>query len=54
MLMDGLNATTAAYEVGYESISQFNREYSHCFRLPPIRDIRTLKSSGMTAETKVS
>jgi len=46
MLMDGLDATTAAYEVGYESISQFSREYSRCFGLPPIRDIRALKQSG--------
>ncbi|WP_263416691.1 AraC family transcriptional regulator [Terriglobus albidus] len=50
MLMDGLDATTAAYEVGYESISQFSREYSRCFGLPPIRDIRALKSSGMTGK----
>jgi AraC-like DNA-binding protein len=28
MLSDGLDATSAAYEVGYESVSQFNREYS--------------------------
>ncbi len=52
MLMDGLDATTAAYEVGYESISQFSREYSRCFGLPPIRDIRTLKSSGVSAATR--
>jgi len=25
MLMDGVDATSAAYEVGYESVSQFNR-----------------------------
>jgi AraC-like DNA-binding protein len=53
MLMDGLDATTAAYEVGYESISQFSREYSRCFGLPPIRDIRALKLSGMTADARV-
>ena len=52
MLMDGLDATTAAYEVGYESISQFSREYSRCFGLPPIRDIRTLKSSGVSAAVR--
>jgi AraC-like DNA-binding protein len=28
MLMDGLDATSAAYKVGYESVSQFSREYS--------------------------
>jgi AraC-like DNA-binding protein len=38
--MDGLDATTAAYEVGYESVSQFSREYSRFFGLPPIRDVK--------------
>ena len=47
MLMDGLDATTAAYEVGYESVSQFSREYSRCFGQPPIRDIKGLKGNGM-------
>jgi len=53
MLMDGLDATTAAYEVGYESISQFSREYSRCFGLPPIRDVRALRSSGLLSEARV-
>jgi AraC-like DNA-binding protein len=43
MLMDGLDATSAAYEVGYESISQFNREYKRFFGNPPKRDIKTIK-----------
>ncbi len=46
MLMDGLDAASAAFEVGYESASQFNREYSRFFGQPPIRDIRTLRSPG--------
>lgn len=45
MLMDGLDATSAAYEVGYESISQFSREYSRFFGQPPIRDIKALRES---------
>ncbi len=45
MLMDGLDATSAAYEVGYESISQFSREYSRFFGKPPIRDIKALRDS---------
>jgi AraC-like DNA-binding protein len=46
MLMDGLDAASAAFEVGYESASQFNREYSRFFGRPPMRDIRTLHSPG--------
>ncbi len=44
MLMDGLDAASAAFEAGYESASQFNREYSRFFGQPPMRDIRTLRS----------
>jgi AraC-like DNA-binding protein len=43
MLTEGLDAASAAFEVGYESPSQFNREYSRFFGQPPMRDIRTLR-----------
>jgi len=46
MLVDGLDAASAAFEVGYESARQFNREYSRLFGQPPMRDIRTLRSPG--------
>ena len=49
MLMDGLDAASAAFEVGYESASQFNREYRRFFGQPPMRDIRTLHSPGAPA-----
>ena len=45
MLMDGLDAASEAFEVGYESASQFNREYSRFFGQPPIRDVKTLRSA---------
>lgn len=42
MLMEQKDATTAAFEVGYESPSQFSREYSRLFGAPPSRDIKRL------------
>jgi AraC-like DNA-binding protein len=49
MLMDGLDATSAAYEVGYESVSQFSREYSRFFGQPPMRDVKALRDSKVVA-----
>jgi AraC-like DNA-binding protein len=42
MLMEHLDATTAAFEVGYASPSQFSREYRRAFGAPPLRDITDL------------
>ena len=49
MLTDGMDATHAAYEVGYESVSQFSREYSRLFGQPPMRDIKTLRDGKLLA-----
>jgi AraC-like DNA-binding protein len=49
MLNEGLDAASAAFEVGYESASQFNREYSRFFGQPPMRDIKARRVAG--AET---
>jgi AraC-like DNA-binding protein len=46
MLNNGYDATSAAFEVGYESATQFNREYSRFFGQPPMRDVRALLSPG--------
>ena len=54
MLIDGLDAAGAAFEVGYESASQFNREYSRFFGQPPMRDVRTLRSPGALSLELVS
>jgi transcriptional regulator GlxA family with amidase domain len=43
MLSEPLDATTAAFQVGYESTSQFSREYSRLFGAPPLRDITNLR-----------
>jgi AraC-like DNA-binding protein len=42
MLTERLDASKAAFEVGYESPSQFSREYSRLFGMPPMRDIKSL------------
>jgi AraC-like DNA-binding protein len=54
MLVDGLDAASAAFRVGYESATQFNREYSRFFGQPPMRDIRTLRSPGALPLESVS
>lgn len=41
LLNEGIDAATAAFEVGYESASQFNREYSRFFGQPPMRDVKS-------------
>jgi AraC-like DNA-binding protein len=46
MVTDGTNVTDAAYQVGYESASQFSREYARFFGLPPKRDATDLKARG--------
>lgn len=43
MLMERMDAANAAFQVGYESPSQFNREYSRLFGAPPLRDITSLR-----------
>ncbi len=46
MLVEGLDATRAALEVGYESTSQFTREYKRLFGEPPMRDVRARRLAG--------
>jgi AraC-like DNA-binding protein len=46
MLAERLDAATAAFQVGYESPSQFSREYSRFFGAPPLRDIMKLRQVG--------
>jgi AraC-like DNA-binding protein len=43
MLNQNLDASSAAGHVGYESASQFSREYSRLFGDPPQRDIKRLR-----------
>src|SRR5580704_1933925 len=51
MLTGELDAASAAFEVGYESPSQFNREYRRFFGRPPISDIKALRDGKVVAIT---
>ena len=46
MLVEMHDAASAAHQVGYESPSQFNREYSRQYGAPPMRDVLQLRQSG--------
>ena len=46
MLIERLDAATAAFQVGYESPSQFSREYSRLYGAPPLRNITNLRRSA--------
>lgn len=45
LLSGSIDAAEAAFQVGYESPSHFSREYARMFGMPPIRDVRRLRSS---------
>lgn len=49
MLTEGMDAASAAFDVGYESASQFNREYSRLFGQPPMRDVKARQLVGVAA-----
>lgn len=46
MLSESVDAAAAGFSVGYESPSQFSREYRRLFGAPPIRDIANLRTHG--------
>ena len=50
MLNESIDASIAGQRVGYESVSQFNREYSRLFGEPPQRDIRRLRADSSNAK----
>ncbi len=51
MLSEGFDASTAAYRVGYQDPSHFNREYKSLFGVPPIRHVQRLReSASLSAE----
>jgi len=50
LLIANQDATRAAYAVGYESASQFSREYARLFGAPPARDAVRLRGDGGVAD----
>lgn len=54
MLSGSMDATTAALEVGYESPSQFSREYRRLFGLPPFKDIKALRELSATGAFRLA
>ncbi len=49
MLAESADATHTAYQVGYESPSQFSREYARMFGAPPIKDIERFRTEAQAA-----
>lgn len=47
LLIASADASRAAYSVGYESASQFSREYARMFGCPPTRDAERLRGQGL-------
>lgn len=47
MLTENLDAMVTTFRVGYESPSQFSREYSRLFGAPPSTDIKNLRQNGL-------
>jgi transcriptional regulator GlxA family with amidase domain len=44
LLSENVDAASTAYRVGYQSVSQFSREYARMFGAPPIRDIEGIRN----------
>lgn len=54
MLDEGHAASSAAFEVGYESVSQFTREYHRLFKVPPKRDALSVRRASLALGSRES
>lgn len=54
MLDEGKNVTQASLEVGYESVSQFIRDYKKILGLPPKEDVLKIKNCAKILKDKAS
>jgi AraC-like DNA-binding protein len=48
ILSEALDITNAAFQVGYESPSQFSREYKRLFGISPSQDLKMLREESLT------
>ncbi|XAH22788.1 AraC family transcriptional regulator [Xylophilus sp. GW821-FHT01B05] len=46
LMAESLDAATAGHRVGYESPSQFSREYARLFGAPPARDLQRMREQN--------
>jgi AraC-like DNA-binding protein len=53
MMTDTVNVSDAAYRVGYESPSQFSREYTRLYGKSPLRDVGGLRLAPRGASTNL-
>lgn len=53
MLGENLDATRAAYRVGYDDASHFSREYKRLFGAPPMRDVEQLRAAARETARKI-
>ena len=54
MLNEHRDVSSAAFKVGYESPSQFSREYSRLFGVPPKRDMAVLRGKAAVSDPLAS
>ncbi|MBB6287117.1 AraC-like DNA-binding protein [Pseudomonas sp. JAI120] len=54
MLNEHRDVSSAAFKVGYESPSQFSREYSRLFGVPPKRDMAALRGKAPVTDPRAS
>jgi AraC-like DNA-binding protein len=52
MMAEAMDASAAAYHVGYASRSQFTREYSRLFGAPPLRDVEQVRQRSEAGELR--
>ena len=52
LIHEGYNSSTAAKAVGYESASQFSREFKRQFGVPPMEEIGRLRQVAAESQTQ--